>query len=87
MFIGSSGRRPTAPNGQNGYGPGTGNHPQLGGQENGMQADYRISNLMVENNDLRRRIQMLEQEKLELQQNLNTTASQMAMSGQNNFYQ
>ena len=52
-----------------------------------MQADYRISNLMVENNDLRRRIQMLEQEKLELQQNLNTTASQMAMSGQNNFYQ
>jgi hypothetical protein len=29
VFIGSSGRRPTVPNGQqqNGYGPGTGNHP------------------------------------------------------------
>ena len=50
VFIGSSGRRPTVPNGvggvQNGYGPGTGNHPQLGGgQEVGMQQDYKIQNL------------------------------------------
>jgi hypothetical protein len=45
VFIGSSGRRQTGPTGggggqQNGYGPGTNNHPQLGGggpaNENGM---------------------------------------------------
>ena len=51
-----------------------------------MQQDYKIQNLVVENNDLRRRIMSLEQEKIELQQSLNTTASQMGVSGQNNFY-
>ena len=32
-----------------------------------MSQDYKISNLMIENNDLKKRIHMLEQEKLQLQ--------------------
>lgn len=36
----------------------------------GLQQDYTTSNLMIENNDLKKRIFMLEQEKIELQQNL-----------------
>ena len=46
-----------------------------------MSTDYKISNLMIENNDLKKRIHMLEQEKLQMQQML-----QMTQSGQNNLY-
>lgn len=37
----------------------------------GLQQDYANSNLVIENNDLKRRIFILEQEKIELQQNFN----------------
>ena len=36
----------------------------------GLSQDYTTSNLMIENNDLKARIHNLEQEKIELQQNL-----------------
>ena len=36
--------------------------------QDGIQQDYTTSNLMIENNDLKKRIFMLEQEKIELQQ-------------------
>ena len=38
--------------------------------DNGISQDYTTSNLMIENNDLKKRIFMLEQEKIELQQSL-----------------
>ena len=37
-----------------------------GTPKEGLQQDYTTSNLMIENNDLKRRIYMLEQEKIEL---------------------
>jgi len=49
----------------------------------GLQQDYTTSNLMIENNDLKKRIFNLEQEKIELQQNL--SQSMMTQSGQNNL--
>lgn len=49
----------------------------------GLSQDYTTSNLLIENNDLKKRIFMLEQEKIELQQNLQQ--SLMSQSGQNNF--
>ena len=49
----------------------------------GLSQDYTTSNLLIENNDLKKRIFMLEQEKIELQSNLQQ--SLMSQSGQNNF--
>jgi hypothetical protein len=36
-------------------------------QKEGLQQDYTTSNLMIENNDLKKRIFVLEQEKIEIQ--------------------
>ena len=49
----------------------------------GIKQDYATSNLMIENNDLKKRIFNLEQEKIELQQNVQQLS--MSQSGQNNF--
>ena len=40
--------------------------PNMGGESGAMTQDYKISNLMIENNDLKRRIYILEQEKFNL---------------------
>ena len=49
----------------------------------GLSQDYATSNLMIENNDLKKRIFNLEQEKIELQQSLQQVS--MNQSGQQNF--
>ena len=49
----------------------------------GLSQDYTTSNLMIENNDLKKRIFHLEQEKIELQQSLQQVS--MNQSGQQNF--
>ena len=51
--------------------------------KDGLQQDYATQNLMIENNDLKKRIFVLEQEKIELSQNL--SQSLMSQSGQNNM--
>jgi kinesin family member 12 len=46
-------------------------HRKAGGQpmpnQEGMSQDYRMQNLVIENNDLKRRVFLLEQEKAQLQ--------------------
>ena len=64
VFIGSAIQR-------DGKKPGTGslNHQAKAGADS-LKQDYATSNLMIENNDLKKRIFQLEQEKIELQQNV-----------------
>lgn len=64
VFIGSAIPR-------NGHRSGT---PQMKNSKNdGLTQDYTTSNLMIENNDLKKRIFMLEQEKIEMSQQLQQT--------------
>ena len=72
MFIGSAIKR-------NGKANGAG----IGSGQEGLSQDYATQNLLIENNDLKKRVFVLEQEKIDLQKTLSQQS--MTRSATSNF--